>query len=210
MKFRPPSAAVRAQSITLPAPRLDGPTSVEQALLRRRSTRRFLSIPLKMDEVSQLVWAAQGITDPALGFRTAPSAGALYPLELYVAAGRVDGLPAGLYHYAPPRHVLIRVLDGDLRRALARAALDQLIIVEAPAVLILGAVYERTSVRYGARSRRYVEMEAGHAAQNIYLESVPLKLGTVVIGAFDDEEVRRILGLAANEQPLYLVPVGKM
>ncbi len=164
---------------------------------------------LSMAQVSQLLWAAQGITDRQ-GFRTAPSAGALYPLELYLAVGNVDGLGAGLYRYEPDSHTLARMDDQDLRRRLARAALGQQWVADNAAVLIITGVYSRTQRKYGRRAQRYVHMEVGHAAQNVFLQAASLGLGTVVVGAFDDDAVARALGLSQGEQPLCLMPVGRL
>lgn len=197
------------QSITLPAPRLDSATSVERVLHKRRSVREFKTEPLTIPEVAQLLWAAQGITDPKEGLRTAPSAGATYPLEVYLAAGRVQGLTAGVYRYKPSAHALVRVHEGDIRQALTDAALGQRWVGEGAAVLVLAAVYERTTQRYGDRGIRYVHMEVGHAAQNVYLQGVALGLGTVVVGAFHDGLVRRIMRMLQRETPLYIMPVGR-
>lgn len=163
--------------------------------------------PLSLQHLSQLLWAAQGITGPD-GGRAAPSAGALYPLELYVVAGDVDSLTPGVYRYAPERHELIKHAGDDRREALAAAALGQSWVQRAPAVLVLAGVYERSAAKYGSRARRYTHMEAGHAAQNVYLQATAVKLATVIVGAFDDEAVRETLGLPADHAPLGLMPVG--
>jgi SagB-type dehydrogenase family enzyme len=202
-------AGLRDEQVTLPKLRHESRTSVEQALLKRRSIRDFRDAPLALDDLGQLLWAAQGITDRA-GFRTSPSAGALYPLEVYAVAGNVQGLPTGLYRYIPRGHALRRIADGDKRLTLGRAALGQPSIAEAPAVLVLCAVYERVTGKYGERGFRYVHMEAGHAAQNVYLQAVALQLGTVVLGAFDDKGVRDVLKLDGQEDPLYLMPAGRI
>lgn len=194
--------------IALPAPALAGDLSVEEALAKRRSRRSYSGEPLTLAEVSQLLWAAQGITDPG-GHRTAPSAGALYPLEVYLLAGEVRGLPAGVYKYRPPSHDLVRLLEGDQRRALYAAALQQEAIGEAAAVIVFAAVYERTTQKYGQRGERYVHMEIGSAAQNVYLQAEALGIGAVFIGAFYDEEVKTALGMPAEEQPLGVMPLGK-
>ena len=196
------------EKIRLPEPKYDSNTSVEQALLKRRSVRVYKDETLALTEVSQLLWAAQGITDPR-GFRTAPSAGALYPLELYVVAGNVNDLPDGIYKYKPHKHELAMVVEGDKRTELYNAALDQPSIKDAATVIVFSAVYERTTGKYGERGIRYVHIEVGHAAQNIYLQAVSLNLGLVVIGAFDDEEVKKIMNMEDKEQPLYIIPVGK-
>lgn len=201
--------AVGSEWVPLPAPRLLGTISLEETLLRRRSVRDYTTDSLTLAEVSQLLWAAQGVTD-ARGLRTAPSAGALYPLEVYLAVGRVEGVAPGLYHYSPTGHRWLRVREGELRTELAQAALGQRSIERAPAVMVIGAVYERTAVKYGReRSARYVPMEAGHAAQNVCLQAVSLGKATVVIGAFEDDKVRRALSLPATVQVLYLIPIGK-
>ncbi len=194
--------------IKLPEPKYDSSTSVEEALLKRRSVRDFKDKPVTLSEVSQLIWAAQGITDPG-GFRTTPSAGALYPLELYVVAGNVNGLPVGIYRYGPKRHELLIVVKGDRRIDLCSAALGQSPVRRSAVVVVLSGVYERTTTKYGERGIRYVHMEAGHAAQNICLQAVPLGIGTVVIGAFRDEEVKKILKMAEGEMPLYIISVGR-
>ncbi|MBM2815387.1 MAG: Nitroreductase [Ignavibacteria bacterium] len=196
------------ENIKLPEPKYDGNTSVEQALLKRRSDREYKDESLTLTEISQLLWAGQGITDTR-GFRTAPSAGALYPLELYVVAGKVNNLPDGIYKYEPQKHELVMVIEGDKRSELCNAALDQPSVKEAAAVIVFSAVYERTTGKYGERGIRYVHIEVGHAAQNIFLQAVSLNLGAMVIGAFDDEEVKKIMNIPEREQPLYILPVGK-
>jgi SagB-type dehydrogenase family enzyme len=182
--------------------------SVEQALHERRSLRDYRDAPLTLDELSQLLWAAQGLTHPA-GWRTAASAGALYPLELLAAVGQVDGLAAGVYRYSPEHHSLTLIRTGDQRAALSVAALGQESVAQGAVVLALAGVYERTSGRYGQRAQQYVHMEVGIASQNIHLQAVSLGLGTVFIGAFQDDRVQTILGLAADERPLCLMPIGR-
>ena len=195
--------------IALPAPRLRGDMSLEEVVSKRRSRREFKDIPLTLEQVSQILWAAQGITDPN-GLRAAPSAGALYPLDLYLAVGRqaVEGLAEGAYHYAPRGHALERILEGDVREAVARAAVEQMFVAEAPVILIIAGEYERTTWKYSDRGVRYVHMEAGHVAQNVYLQAEALGLGTVTAGAFQDEELSRILGLPTERRPLYIMPIG--
>ncbi len=191
-----------AERVILPPPARAGHMSLEEALARRRSVREFSGKPLSDRELSQLLWAAQGITHPD-GFRTVPSAGALYPLEIYVATA------TGCFHYDPQPHRLHRSTDRDLRPALYRAAQAQEPVREAPAVFVVAAVYERTAKKYGeARSPRYVHLEAGHAAQNLLLEAVALDLGGVPIGAFHDAEIQKVLSLPAEQRPLYLIPIG--
>lgn len=194
--------------IELIPPRLTGTMPFEQALYERRSVRSYSEAPLTLSELSQLLWAAQGITQPN-GWRTAASAGALYPLELLVAVGNVLGVEPGVYRYSPERHSLTLILPGDQRAALSAAALDQQSVAQGAAVLALAGIYERTTGRYGQRGRQYVHMEVGIAYQNVHLQAVAMELGTVFIGAFDDSRVQTILGLAADEQPFCLMPVGR-
>lgn len=192
----------------LPKPRTAGNVSVEQALHQRRSLRSYSRAALSLEEVGQLLWAAQGITSRS-GYRTAPSAGALYPLETFLCAGRVDGLPAGVYRYRPEGHELVPLAEGDRRAELAAAALAQGWVREAPVVIALAAVYRRVTGRYMQRGVRYAWMEAGHAAQNVLLQAAALGLGGVPVGAFDDRAVARVLRMAGEEEPLYLIPVGR-
>ena len=197
-----------ASILTLPTPLYDSQTSVEQALQVRRSVRTYSPTPLSLSEVSQLLWAAQGLTHPE-GMRTAPSAGALYPLEIYVVVGNVTNLPVGIYHYNPQEHGLIRIREGDIRQELFEAALRQSAVKDAAIVLIISAEYERTIVKYGQRGIQYVHMEVGHVSQNVYLQAESLGLGTVFIGAFHEDEVKTILHISVEETPLGLMPVGK-
>jgi SagB-type dehydrogenase family enzyme len=197
-----------SKMIQLPQPQYDSPSSVESTLAKRRSFRRYLDEPLTLAEISQLLWAAQGITH-SRGFRTAPSAGALYPLELYIAVGKVTALGEGIYKYNPDGHGLSKIVEGDQRTALCRAALNQR-AVNAPAVIVFCAVYRRITVKYGQRGMRYVFMEAGHSAQNVCLQAVSLNLGTVTIGAFNDHQVKKIIQCQTDEEPLYMMPVGRL
>ena len=192
--------------IALPDPIDEGGLSVEAALQKRRSIRDFARSPIALQNLAQLLWAAQGVT-PREGFRTAPSAGALYPLELYVVAGDVSSLAPGVYRYRPDQHRLLPVVSGDRRQELAAAALHQTWIADAPVVVVVTAVFGRTKTKYGGRGTRYVHIEAGHAAENLCLQAVSLGLGTTVVGAFSDDGVTRLLGLA-EERPLLLIPVG--
>jgi len=187
--------------IPLPPPRQSGDTPLEEAIATRRSVREFTGQELSWEEVSQLLWSAQGQTDPR-GLRAAPSAGALYPLEVYAA------LPDGAYHYLPSQHAVEQVSDTDLREDLWEAGLRQDALRQAPAIFVIAAVYQRTEVKYGQRAERYVLMEAGHAAQNLLLQAVALNLGAVPIGAFYDDQVVEGLGLPSDHRPLYLIPVG--
>lgn len=188
--------------IHLPPASLKGPMSLEESIANRRSIRTFASKPLSPEQIGQLLWAAQGITEKHGGLRSAPSAGALYPLETYVV------LPAGIYHYSPARHELKRVVEGDQRLKLQKAALDQEAIGSAPAIFVFAAVYERTAEKYGDRASRYVAIEAGHACQNLLLQAAAQGLAGVPVGAFDDRRVTDTVKLTNNEKPLYLIPIG--
>lgn len=199
----------RSNVVSLPEPQYDSSCSVERALLQRRSEREYLDEPLSLKEVSQLLWAAQGVTDRS-GARTAPSAGALYPLELYLVVGNVIGLSGGVYKYNSQNHEMIRVLIGDFREQLTSAALNQEWMKNCAAALVFTAVYRRATGKYGERGRQYVQIEAGHAAQNVYLQTVSLHLGTVFIGAFTEKELSRTLKLPDNETPLGIMPVGRI
>ncbi len=193
---------------SLPLPLYHSNTSIEEALKQRRSHRQFKNEALNLQQVAQLLWAAQGLTSP-VGFRTAPSAGGLYPLELYLISGKVENLPAGIYHYSPQAQALDLLARGDKRQELATAAHTQHEILDAPLSLIITANYAKTNRQYGTRSERFVDMEVGHAAENVYLQTVSLGLGTVAIGVFDETALKRILGLPRGEEPLYIMPVGK-
>lgn len=200
---------MQEETVKLPTPDIKGEYSVEETLLERRSVRSYLDEPLELESVSQLLWAAQGITQELRGLRTAPSAGATYPLEIYLAAGKVNNLQSGLYRYVPDGHSLVLTKGRDLRRELAEAALGQDHVRNAPAIIIIAADYSRTAQRYGERAERYVHMEVGHAGQNICLQAIGCGLGTVIVGAFYDGRVKEVLGLPENEDPLSLIPVGK-
>ncbi len=194
--------------IKLPLPRYDGPISLEATLLRRRSVRDFTDSPLSLAEVSQLLWAAQGVT-VGWGGRTAPSGGATYPLETYVLGGRVVDLPPAVYRYEPKGHFLGMVETEDRRKALADAALGQGFIERAPLDIVFSAVFQRITRRYGERGKRYALMEAGHAAQNVLLQAVALGMAAVPVGAFYDEQVARALGFKTGEEALYILAIGR-
>jgi SagB-type dehydrogenase family enzyme len=193
--------------MTLPAPSVSGAISLEQALAERRSIRRFQPGPMALEHLSQLLWAAQGVTDPR-GFRTTPSAGGLYPLRVYAAVGSVAALGPGLYRYRPEQHVLARLGDRDIRASLVDAAFGQAWIDAAPAILVITAREATTRRKYGDRAPTFVAIEVGHAAQNIYLQAHALGLGTTAVGGFDAERARRLLGLPDNETVLLMMPVG--
>jgi SagB-type dehydrogenase family enzyme len=183
--------------------------SLEELLRQRRSIREYSDAALTQDEVMKLLWAGQGITSDR-GFRTAPSAGALYPLELYLVAGNVDNLAPGIYKYKPAQNDLVLVREGDVRANLAAASVGQGSVAEGAIDIVITAVYERTEIKYGVRGERYVQIEVGHVAQNICLEATALGLGLVTIGAFDDTEVAKVVGMSQDESPLYVMPVGRI
>jgi len=216
----PPSAfGQESAMIRLSAADTEGGMALTHVLASRRSVRAYTGDPVRLADLAQLLWAAQGVTQAAPeppgwrwgewqgGLRTAPSAGALYPLELYVSAKAVDDLEPGLYHYLPREHALVRVGDCDPAE-LAGAALGQRTVADAAAVVVVAAVHERTAVKYGERATRYVAMEAGAAGENLLLQATALSLGAVYTGAFDDDAVHAVLHLPEGQAPLVLIPVG--
>ena len=196
--------------IQLPSPSQKGSVSLEEAIARRRSIRDFTPQPLSQSQLSQILWAAGGITNTRGRYRAVPSAGATYPLESFIVCGSncIEGIGAGIYHYNIDSHSLTLHYEGDARLALARAALDQEFIYKAPVDIIICAIFERTGLSYGSRGERYVHIEVGHAGQNIYLQATALGLATVAIGAFNDEQVRQVLRLDKQYKPLYIMPIG--
>ena len=191
------------ETFKLPPPRYESEVSIEKALLERRSIRSYKEEPLTLNELSQILWAAQGITEPKKGLRTAPSPRAPSLLiEVYVLPGNVTNLPMGIYKYQPQGHDLIKIADGDKKAELFKAV-GQASIKNAPAVLVFSGLSEKT------QRPAWMYLEAGHAAQNVYLQAVSLKMGGVVIGGFKDEDVRKVLNLSEKEQPLYIMPIGK-
>ncbi len=194
--------------LPLPAPALDGPTSVESALSTRRSVRSYSTEPPSLAQIAQLLWAAQGITD-AEGHRTAPSAHASYPVEVHLAVHRADGLPPGHYRYDAPHHQLELLRPNDVTPSIVAAA-GQDWIHAAPAILAIVAVGDEARVQHGALGERHVHIEAGHIAQNVYLQATTLRLGTVLVGGFNDEALARALALPASSTPLALMPFGRV
>ena len=196
------------QLISLPSPFFNSSHSIERVIHQRRSTREYADEALSLAEISQLLWAGQGITDRS-GYRTAPSAGALYPLELYLIVGNVCNLTSGIYHYRPEQHDLKITQAGDKRSSLFSSALKQECIINGAVIIVIAAVDERTFSRYGNRTKRYIYTEVGHVAQNISLQAEALNLGTVMVGAFEDSQVKRVLALPDNERHCYMIPIGR-
>ena len=199
-----PSSKAKVPSATkLSSPRLKSSVSLEEALLWRRSLRSFSPESISLEDLTQLCWAGQGQTQQDSGLRTAPSAGALYPLLLYLVSAR------GVERYQPRGHLLEKLSEVDLRKDLRKAALNQGVLASAPLVVVITGVESKTSVKYGRRAERYLFLEAGHVAQNILLQAVALGLSSVPIGAFHDQQVATVLRLPAGEVPLYLLAVGR-
>lgn len=184
----------------LPKPKSKGDVSLEEAIQVRRSTRSFSNEPVSIEDLSQILWAAQGLTEGR--FRAAPSAGALYPIELIIATGD------GVFNYVPEGHRLEEIIKKDVRNGLSRAALGQSFVKDAPVVLVITAVFERTMSKYGERGARYVYHETGHVAQNVCLQAAALGLSTVVIGAFYDSEVKNVLEIPKDFEPVCILPIG--
>lgn len=197
--------------IVLPQPQLKGTVSLEEAIQNRKSIRNYKDIPLTIPELSQILWAAGGVTcDGVTGAtRSYPSAGGCYPLEIYLIAGKVKDLESGLYLYSHDKHSLTLVIAGDMRADLASACWSQPMIKNAPTSIIFTAIYPRTTNRYGNRGERYVHMDVGHAGQNVCLQAETLGLGSVIVGAFDDIAVKKVLKLSQQEEPIYIIPIGK-
>ena len=187
--------------VKLPQPSRKGGVSLEESIEQRRSVRAFSQKDLTLQQISQLLWSAQGLTGNRR-FHSAPSAGALYPLEIYLAT------KDGLFHYEPGNHTIEVVTHDDIREQLAVASFGQGFVEEAPADIIICAEYARVGNKYGARAERYVHMEAGHAAENLHLQAVALGLGSIPVGAFDDKAVKKACMLPKEYEPLYIIPVG--
>ena len=202
--------ALSEEEIKLPLPKLEGKISVEEALAERRSRRAFKDNSLTIEQVSQLLWSAQGITEKTRGFRTAPSAAALYPLDIYLVVGKdkVEDLKVGVYHYNPRQHSLTIILEEDQRREISQACLDKNQIEIAPVSLIITAEFSRITDRLGKQRMYFAYMEAGHVAQNVYLQVESLGLGTVSMGGIKEENVSQALNLPDQHIPLYVMPVG--
>lgn len=196
--------------IALPKPHRKGEMSLEEAIVSRRSRRSYRSDPLDLGQVGQLLWAGQGITGKEGWGRAAPSAGATYPAHLLIVVGQggVKGIDAGVYEYIPEDHSLRMLFLGDVRGRLAHAALNQDFIAESPVDIVIVMEYDRTTRVYGQRGIRYVDIEAGHIGQNLYLQAEALGLGTVIVGAFVDDDVSSVLRLKEGFSPLAIMPFG--
>ena len=190
----------------LPDPKYQGKISLEQAIFQRRSIRNYKDEALSLEDVSQILWSAQGKTSD-WGGRTVPSAGASYPLEIYLVVGNVTGLDVGIYHYLWDKNELEKILDKDVRADFASAAWRQECIRKAAISIVIAADYNRTTKQYGKSGIRYVDNEIGHCGQNIYLQCEALGLGTVAIGAFQEDRITQILKI--KEEPIYIMPIGK-
>ncbi|MBN1162422.1 SagB/ThcOx family dehydrogenase [Patescibacteria group bacterium] len=195
-------------TIKLPDPRKTGETPLEETINNRRSLREYSKAPLELADLSQLLWAAQGLTDEN-GKRTVPSAGALYPIEIYIAVEDVYGLEPGVYKYTSGEHSLALIKTGEFLNELSKAALNQPAVKRGVAAIVIAGVYERTTSKYSDRGKQYVHMEVGCASQNVYLQTESLNLGTVFIGAFEDDKVKQILNMAENETPFSIMPIGR-
>ncbi len=192
----------------LPGARTEGKVSLERAIQERRTVRRFVSRPLSPEQLGQLLWAAQGVTGSLGMKRAAPSAGALYPMTVYAAAGGVRRLNAGVYRYSPGGHGLEATLEGDVRQAVAKACLNQMWVADAPVILAIAAEYERITGKYGRRGVQYAVIESGHIGQNIFLQAVALGLAAGIVGAFRDGDLGKAIGLPGKGTPLLVMPVG--
>lgn len=199
------------ERLALPDPHGYQGLSLEQAIEQRRSRRNYTGEPISLAQLSGLLYAANGLTDPARELRAAPSAGALYPIETYVVVHHVTGLVAGLYHYGVADHTLEPLQMGDLRSGLLVAGIGQELLQQAPVCFVLSAIFQRSRWRYRERAYRYILLEAGHIGQNLYLAATSLGLGACAVGAFRDDNLNGLLGLDGDEEAaLYLIAVGKI
>lgn len=190
------------KEIILPEPKIKGEVSLEETLLKRRSIRNFSDKELSKEIISQILWASYGISDKRSNFHTAPSAGAIFPIEIYAV------ISEGIFNYLPKEHKLILQKEGDLRKDLSKACYGQHFVEQASINVIIVGVYERITPHYGERGIQYTIQETGHIAQNIHLQAVALNLGSVPVGAFSEQEVSKVLSLKRGEKPLYVIPVG--
>ena len=200
----------------LPSPMTDGVVSVAYALANRRSNRQYTDQALSPEHLAQILWSAYGVTKPEVtraslrgGFRTAPSAGGRYPFEVYAVVGNVTGIEPGVYRYISEEHKIVKTIDGDIRKEFCELALGQTFVLEAPVSIFYSAIFFRTTERYGERgSQRYVWIDLGHSAENIYLQAEALDLGACAIGSFYDDRMTELMQLPEEEVPMYIVTVG--
>ena len=202
--------AGKERQMNLPKPRLKGEISVEQAIKHRRTIRSYLSKPLTLEQFSQIFWAAQGITEDRGYKRSAPSGGALYPMDIYAVVGdnAVKELKAGIYHYEPHQNAVLLITEGDLRKDVARTAFSQMWMAGAPLYLVITSEYSRITSKYGTRGKRYAMIEAGHVGQNIFLQAEALGLRAGIVGAFHDNDLIRVMKSSRSHEPLLILPVG--
>jgi SagB-type dehydrogenase family enzyme len=207
---RTPKTLEKEEPLNLPAPMLDGDVSLERAIKQRRTIRSFADKPLAVGQLSQILWAAQGITEDRGSKRAAPSGGALYPIDVYAVLGKngVQGVVQGVYHYDPTHHSIQKIFGTDARVDVAVAALRQMWMATAPVILVLTAEYGRITVKYGDRGKRYAMIEVGHIGQNVFLQCEALGLSAGIVGAFYDKEVARAINTQKNHEPLIIMPVG--
>jgi SagB-type dehydrogenase family enzyme len=196
---------VSSMIIELPSPSTKGKVSVEEAISKRRSIRNFKENDLSLNEISQILWSAQGITKKTsyLNLRAAPSAGAIYPITVFLI--KKDGV----FEYLVEKHSIKLISQKDIREKIAEASFNQNFISKAPISLILCANYSKITQKYGKRGIRYADIEVGHIAENIHLQAVSLELGSVPVGAFDDEKISEILSLPKDLKPVYIIPIGR-
>lgn len=204
--------AIAVEEIHLPPPSYEGKVTVEQALKARRTHRSFKVRPLSLKQLSQILWGAYGVTSTVSGcnMKTAPSAGALYPIDIYAVVGKggVATLAPGVYHYSPERHSLTCTKGGDQRAALAQHALHQMWMAEAPVVIVITGDYVRCTGKYGRRGVTYTHIEAGHVGQNVFLQAEATGLKAGIVGAFENDRIIKALGISATHDPLSIMPVG--
>ncbi len=207
---------MKSESIQLPSPVLKGDFTLEEVLYKRRSIRSYSGSQMSLQHLSQILWSAYGVTEPKDrpphirgGFKTAPSAGARYPLEVYVIVGNVEGIRAGIYRYLPENHSIVLLIEGDFRVQARVAARNQMMVEQAPVTVVYTADFERTTSRYGERGKNYVYVDLGHSAQNVYLQAEALGMHSCAIGAFVDEDINKVMQLPPNETVIYMMPVGE-
>ncbi len=198
----------RKEKISLPEPTFMSNTSIENALLSRRSMRIFKPESLSIEEISQLAWAAQGVNDPR-GFRTSPSAGAFYPINLYIVTQNVENLPKGIYKYKAEEHELIQIASEENASQFFNSITTQYSLKNPAAIFIFSAKVEQIIASYGSFGKKFLYMEAGHTTQNLYLQTTSLEIGTTMIGGVNEKEIRQALNMSSYEHPLCMMPVGK-